>query len=298
MNLSMSRRLKKIITTPEPSFLMEAHSGLSAKLVERAGFQGIWASGLTIATALGLRDANEVSSTQFQEQVEYILDSVDIPVLIDGDTGHGNFNNARRFVHKMCNRGVAGICIEDKLFPKKNSFINDKQELEDINTFCGKIAACKDVQPDPDFLVIARVEALIAGHSMDEALDRAYAYADAGADAILIHSKKQTAAEIIEFSNRWNEHLPLVIVPTTYAKTPADVFRSAKISLVIWANHTLRASIKAMGVACRQVAALSSVSNIERDIASIEEIFQLLNYQELDCAEARYLTNFKRELRA
>ena len=225
---------------------MEAHNGLSAKIVEEAGFQGIWASGLSISASLGVRDNNEASWTQFLEVLEFMADATSIPMLVDGDTGFGNFNNVRRLVRKLCDRGVAGVCIEDKLFPKTNSFIGDHQPLADREEFCGRIKAGKDSQTDDDFSIVARVEALIAGQGMDEALRRAEAYHAAGADAILIHSKRSTAVEILSFMEHWGRRCPVVIVPTMYYATPTEAFREAGVSTVIWANHNIRAAIAAM----------------------------------------------------
>ncbi|MDA0705025.1 MAG: isocitrate lyase/phosphoenolpyruvate mutase family protein, partial [Proteobacteria bacterium] len=156
-------RLGAMLASPDLRFLMEAHNGLSAKIVEEAGFQGIWASGLSISAALGVRDNNEASWTQVLEVIEFMADATTIPILLDGDTGYGNFNNFRRLVRKLCQRGVAGVCIEDKQFPKTNSFLGENQPLADIDEFCGKIKAGKDSQTDPDFNVVARIEALIAG---------------------------------------------------------------------------------------------------------------------------------------
>src|SRR5262249_290359 len=178
--------LRRELTSPQLSFLMEAHDGLSAKLVEEAGFPGIWASGLAISAALGLRDNHRASWTQVLEIVEFMGDGTRLPILVDGDTGYGNFNNVRRLVRKLCQRGIAGVCIEDKLFPKTNSFIGEAQPLAAIDEFCGRIKAGKDSQSDDDFSLVARIEALIAGHGLDEALRRAEAYHAAGADALLI----------------------------------------------------------------------------------------------------------------
>src|SRR4051812_11895955 len=138
--------LRQEIASPTLSFLMEAHNGLSAKIAEEAGFRGIWASGLTMSAALGLRDSNEASWTQVLEVLEYMADSVTVPILVDGDTGYGNFNNVRRLVRKLCQTGIAGVCIEDKLFPKTNSFIGEAQPLADVDEFCGRIKAGKDSQ--------------------------------------------------------------------------------------------------------------------------------------------------------
>jgi len=187
----MSSRAKcfsQLLQTAELTFAMEAHNGLSAKIVEEAGFPLIWASGLSISAALGLRDRNEASWTQVLEVLEFMADGTSIPILVDGDTGHGDFNNFRRLVVKLCQRNLAAVCIEDKHFPKTNSFVDGDQSLADVSEVCGKIKAGKDSQQDPDFCIVARTEALIAGRSRAEALDRAAAYVEAGADGILVHS--------------------------------------------------------------------------------------------------------------
>ena len=173
---SKAARLRGLLRSPGLAFIMEAHNGLSAKIVEEAGFEGIWASGLSMSAALGVRDNNEASWTQVLEMLEFMADATGIPILVDGDTGYGNFNNVRRLVRKLCQRGIAGVCIEDKLFPKTNSFIGEHQPLADVDEFCGRIKAGKDSQSDDDFQLVARVEALIAGWGMDEALRRAEAY--------------------------------------------------------------------------------------------------------------------------
>ncbi len=251
--MSKAAQLRRELTSPELSFLMEAHNGLSAKIVEEAGFRGIWASGLSVSATLGVRDSNEASWTQVLEVLEFMSDATTNPVLVDGDTGYGNFNNLRRLVKKLCQYNIAGVCIEDKLFPKTNSFIGEAQPLANIEEFCGKIKAGKDSQLDDDFSLIARIEALVAGWGIDEALHRAEAYHAAGADAILIHSKLSTADEILAFKHDWGERCPVVIVPTMYYKTPTEAFRTAGISMVIWANHNLRASISAMRDVCRKI---------------------------------------------
>jgi phosphoenolpyruvate phosphomutase len=268
---------------------MEAHSGLSAKIVEEAGFPGVWASGLSISASLGLRDSNEASWTQALEVLEFMAESTALPILVDGDTGYGNFNNVRRLVRKLCERRIAGVCIEDKLFPKTNSFIGERQPLADVEEFCGRIKAGKDSQSDDDFVIVARTEALISGHGLDQALLRAEAYHAAGADAILIHSKQKTASEVLAFAKRWQNRCPLIIVPTTYHATPTSLFRQAGISTVIWANHNLRAAITAMREATRQIWADESVREVEGRVASVQEIFRLVGNAELEEAERRYL---------
>ncbi|MGI3776344.1 MAG: phosphoenolpyruvate mutase, partial [Janthinobacterium lividum] len=286
---SRPARLRALLQAPELAFIMEAHSGLSAKIVEEAGFAGIWASGLSISAMLGLRDNNEASWTQVVDVLEFMADASSLPILVDGDTGYGNFNNVRRLVRKLGERGIAGVCLEDKLFPKTNSFLGERQPLADIEEFCGRIRAGKDAQTDDAFSIVARTEALISGHSMDEALRRAEAYHAAGADAILVHSKRPDAAEITGFMQRWDRRCPVVIVPTMYYSTPSDVFRDAGISLVIWANHLVRSSISAMRDTARQIARGESLLQVEGRVASVREIFALTGNDELERASLRYL---------
>jgi phosphoenolpyruvate phosphomutase len=283
-------QFKSLLNSDELEFLMEAHDGISARIVEEAGFKGIWGSGLCISAAMGVRDNNEASWTQVLDVLEFMSDAAGIPILLDADTGYGNFNNVRRLVRKLEQRNVAAMCIEDKLFPKTNSFIKGEQQpLADVDEFCGKIKAAKDTQHDADFCVVARVEALITGQGLAEALRRAAAYRRAGADAILIHSKKSTPEEILAFMKEWRGNSPVVIVPTTYYTTPTSAFAEAGVSVVIWANHLMRASITAMQQAATLINREHSLAGVEHEIATVKEIFRLQNAGELDEAELRYL---------
>jgi phosphoenolpyruvate phosphomutase len=288
--LRKTTQLKQLLQSDQLEFIMEAHNGLSARIVEEAGFKGIWGSGLSLSASLGVRDNNEASWTQVLDVMEFMSDATSIPILLDADTGYGNFNNVRRLVRKLEQRNIAGMCIEDKLFPKTNSFINSEQQpLADVQEFAGKIKAAKDTQQDLDFCVVARVESLIAGWDLEEALRRADAYASAGADAILMHSKRKTADQILAFMQEWRDRCPVVIVPTTYYNTPTATYEQAGVSLVIWANHLLRASIKAMQQTAAQIHQEQSISSIEGQVVSVKEIFRLQNAAELEEAEGRYL---------
>lgn len=288
--LKKTTQFKQLLQSDRLEFIMEAHNGMSAKIVEEAGFKGIWGSGLSISAAMGVRDNNEASWTQVLEVVEFMSDATSIPLMLDADTGYGNFNNARRLVKKLEQRNIAAMCIEDKLFPKTNSFINSEQQpLADIEEFAGKIKAAKDTQSDPDFCVVARVEAFIAGWDLAEALRRAEAYHRAGADAILMHSKKNTPDDILAFMKEWKDTCPVVIVPTMYYNTPTAVFQEAGVSLVIWANHLMRSSVAAMQQTAAQIYQDNSLVNVENKIVPVKEIFRLQNAQELKEAEKRFL---------
>jgi phosphoenolpyruvate phosphomutase len=292
---SRSVQLRHMLQSPQLEFLMEAHNGLSARIVREAGFKGIWASGLSISAQFGVRDNNEASWTQVVDMLEFMADASDLPILLDGDTGYGNFNNMRRLVRKLEQRGIAGVCIEDKQFPKTNSFLNgERQPLADIEEFAGKIAAGKDTQLDGNFSIVARVEALIAGWGMEEALKRAEAYRLAGADAILIHSKLSRPDEIVAFAREWAQRLPLVIVPTRYYSTPTEVFRKAGISTVIWANHLVRSAASAMQSVAREIFESQTLVNVEERIVAVDEIFRLQDADEYSAAERIYLSGSAR----
>lgn len=291
--------LRRLVQSNRLEFLMEAHNGLSARIAEEAGFAGIWASGLSIAASLGVRDANEASWTQVLEVAEFMADATTIPILIDGDTGYGDFNSVRRLVRKLTSRGIAGVCLEDKTFPKQNSFIKGTQQpLADVHEFAGKIKAARDASPDPDFVVVARVEAFIAGWGLDEALKRAHAYADAGADAILIHSARRDASEVLAFQQAFARRLPVVIVPTKYYTTPTPVLRDAGFSVVIWANHLMRSALSAMQKTAARIHADESLLEVEGHVAPLAEVFRLQGEDELEAAERRYLPATAKKARA
>ena len=283
-------QFRSLLNSPKLEFLLEAHNGISAKIAEESGFKGLWAGGLAIAAQYGVRDSNEASWTQVLEVLEFMSDATSIPIMLDGDTGYGNFNNVRRLVQKLEQRGIAAVCIEDKLYPKTNSFIDgNKQELANIDEFCSRIKAGKDAQKDDEFSIITRVEAFIAGWGLGEAVKRAEAYHEAGSDGILIHSAKSEPSEIIAFKNEWGDRLPVIIVPTKYYSTPTEIFSQVGISIAIWANHMIRSSIESMQQTATSIIQKKSVVALEDKIASVSEIFRLQGVSELLEAEEMYL---------
>ena len=287
---SRSKRLRDLLHSNSVAVLMEAHNGLSAKLAAEAGFEALWGSGLSISAALGVRDNNEASWTQVLEVLEFMADASGLPLLLDGDTGYGNFNNVRRLVRKLEQRNVAGVCLEDKLFPKTNSFIDgDRQALAEIDEFCGKLHAAKDTQLDPDFVVVARTEAFITGWGLDEALLRATAYAEAGADAILVHSKRKDSNEIMAFMKHWDNRVPIVIVPTKYPSEPIENFVRTGVSNFIFANHSVRTVVTALQRNLGMLRNTLDLMSIENEIVPVSEVFRLQDVQELKSSEERYL---------
>ena len=288
--MSKTKMFKNLIHSNKTEYFMEAHNAISAEIVEEAGFKGIWGSSLTISASMGARDNNEMSWSQVLDVVEPMCNITNIPLLLDADSGYGNFNNIRYILKKMEQIDVAAVCMEDKVFPKINSFIHgEKQPLADINEFCGKIHAIKDSQRDPDFCMIARIETFIAGYGLDEALKRAEAYYNAGADALFVHSKKSTPEDIVAFMNEWKDTCPVIITPSTYFNTSSELFEDLKISIVVWANQMMRASIYKMQEIARRIQAEKSIVRVNDEIASVKEIFRLQNMEEFLMAEKKYL---------
>lgn len=295
-NMCKARKLRKLFEDNRVVRILGAHNALGAKLVEKAGFDGVWASGLEISTSHGVPDANILTMTDFLNAAISMNEAVNIPIVADCDTGFGNSNNVIHMVKKYEASGVAAVCIEDKHFPKMNSLVSGRQELSSISEFMGKILAAKNAQVDKDFMVIARVEALIAGWGMEEALKRANAYVDAGADAILIHSKLKTAAEIMEFAEKWKNRAPLVVVPTTYSSINIHELEKMKVKMVIYANHGIRTSISAMQDIFGKIYKEGSTASVENNIAPLQEVFELQGMNKLKNDEIIYSGSFNNKV--
>jgi phosphonopyruvate hydrolase len=271
--------------------IVGAHNPLSARLAEQAGFAGIWASGFELSAAYGIPDASLISMTQHLEMARAINDSVHIPVVADVDTGYGNAINVIYTVEKYESAGMAAMVIEDKKFPKDTSLLpGGRQELLSIEEFAGKIEAAVAARRDTDFMVIARVEALIAGQGQAEAKRRGERYADAGADAILIHSKSKTPDEIVAFINAWERDTPLVIVPTAYPQlTEKDITALRKVRMVIYGNHGIRAAVTGMEQVFRQIRSDGGIQNVDKTIVPVTHIFDLQGVPKMKENEKKFL---------
>ena len=253
-----------------------AFDAMSAKLVENSGFDAIWAGSFGISATHALPDASILTMTEFLNVASNMEDACDIPIIADCDTGFGGPSNVTHMVKKYEKTGVAAVCIEDKTFPKQNSFLeNSKQELLPEKEFVAKIIAAKEAKENSNFMIIGRTEALISGLGMKEAIKRANAYEKAGADAILIHSKQDTPEEIFEFSESWGGTLPLVVVPTSFPTVKLDELISHKIKMVIYANQTLRATHAIISKVLEQLKNSASINDLSIDMTSMQEIFQL-----------------------
>lgn len=293
------RSLRPRLTGTGPALLAGAHSGLSARLVEEAGFDGVWASGFEISAARGIPDANILTMAEVLESAAQIAQATSLPVIADCDNGFGNAINVIRTVKDYEREGIAGVCIEDNIFPKRCSFYAGvRRELASVEEHAGKVRAALDARRSDDFLIIARTEALIAGWGLDEALRRAEAYADAGADALLIHSKADTHAELEAFSARWDRPTPLVAVPTIYKDTEADVLDSLGYKLIIFANHALRSSVKAMQETLAELKRARRPAAVEDRVVPLAEVYRLVGVAAMKEQERRFLPAGTGDIRA
>jgi phosphoenolpyruvate phosphomutase len=274
------RRLRQRLLEPDVIRVAGAHDALSALVAEDVGFEAVWASSLAISAARGLPDMSLLTMTDYLQAASHINDVCASPVIADCDTGFGNALNVAYMVRQYEAAGIAAVCIEDKVFPKRNSFCETEQILEDADAFARKIETAKLTQQSGDFVVIARTEALIAGAGLDEALRRAHRYVDAGADAILMHSKSKRPDEIVTFLDRWQQRAPVVVVPTTYHEWSIEEAAKAGVAMVIYANQALRASVYSMTRALNQVLDAGSSTPIEEQIAPMRDIFRLQRVDE------------------
>ena len=271
-----------------------AFDAMSAKLVEITNFDAVWAGSFAISATHAVPDASIMTMTEFLQIAKNMVDSCDIPIIADCDTGFGGPSNVSHLVKQYEQAGVAGISIEDKIFPKQNSLLeNGKQELLSEKDFVAKIIAGKESKVDSDFMIIARTEALIAGFGIDEALKRATAYESAGADAILIHSKSNTPQEIFQFCDSWSGKIPLVVVPTTYGNVTTNELIKHNIKMVIYANQTLRIAHKSMMTLLQKLNKANSLDEVKEDISTMDEIFELQKMFEIHSQEKDIETKLK-----
>jgi len=270
---------------------MSAHNPLSAILAEEAGFDAIWASGFELSAAYGIPDASLLSLTQHLDMTRAICERVHLPVIADIDTGYGNAINVMHVVAAYERAGVGAVVMEDKRFPKDTSLLEGgRQELVRVEEFQGKIEAAVAARQDPSLVVVARTEALIAGLGQQEALARAHAYVEAGADMILVHSKRKTPDEVLAFIAAWDGRVPIVLVPTAYPQlTEAAMRRTGKVGVVIYGNHAIRAAVTAMRQVFRQIRTEGGIAGADAAIVTVEEIFRLQGVPEMKAAEAKYL---------
>jgi phosphoenolpyruvate phosphomutase len=284
-------RLRQILAKNGLVEAMAAHSPLSAMLAAEAGFDAVWASGFELSALYGVPDVSIVSMTQHLDMARAMADRSGLPVVADIDTGFGNAINVLHAVAQYESAGAAAVVMEDKSFPKVTSLIaGGRQDMVRIEEFQGKIAAARTARRDPDFVIVARTEALIAGLGQEEALKRARAYEAAGADMILVHSRQKTPDEIEAFVKAWDGKVSLALVPTAYPQmTVARVRALKKVGLLIWGNHAVRASVQAMRETFAQIRKEGGIQGVESRVATVAEVFELQGMGKVKDDEARFL---------
>jgi phosphonopyruvate hydrolase len=284
---------KKIVIQQQSKLLkvMSAHNPLSAKLAEQAGFDAIWGSGFELSASFAVPDASVLPMSVHLEMMRAIATVISIPLIADIDTGFGNAVNVHYVVPQYEAAGVSAVVMEDKSFPKDTSLRdNARQDLLRIDEFQGKINAAIDARNSKDFLVITRVEALIAGLGLDEAIKRGLAYEEAGADAILIHSKSKTPNEIVAFINAWPGKAPLVLVPTAYPQlNETAIAKTEKVGLVIYGNHAIRGAVWGMRQIFASIRKHGGIEEVDQALPTVNEIIDLQGDRHMRDIESRFL---------
>lgn len=283
------RLLRRLIAAKPIVRVLEAHNGISSLIVEETKveaedelreFDAIWVSSLTDSTAKGKPDTEYVDRTSRIQTINDILEVTTKPIILDGDTG-GLTEHFELMVRNMERLGVSAVIIEDKSGLKRNSLFGTEvnQELEDIDTFCHKISMGKKAQMTRDFMIIARIESLIANVGMEDALKRAKAYIEAGADGIMIHSRYKDGKDILEFMKEYQKFeykVPTISVPSSYNRFTEDELIEAGFNVVIYANHLLRSAFPAMQKTATSI--LKNKRSLEADeyCMSIKDILEIL----------------------
>ncbi|WP_270563019.1 phosphoenolpyruvate mutase [Clostridium beijerinckii] len=281
--------LKELIYSKKPLRILEAHNGLTGLIVEKTKvqrdgkikeFDGMWISSLCDSTAKGKPDIELVDLTSRLNTINDILEVTTKPIIVDGDTG-GQIEHFVYTVKTLERLGVSAIIIEDKTGLKKNSLFGTevKQTQDTIEHFCDKIRAGREARVTSDFMIISRIESLIAGAGMDDAIKRAKAYIEAGTDGIMIHSKEKDGREIIEFCRRYNEfenRVPLVLVPTSYNFMKEEELMELGVNVIIYANHLIRSAYPAMVNTAKSILENGRSKEASINCMPIKEILTLI----------------------
>ncbi|MGN0177630.1 MAG: phosphoenolpyruvate mutase [Methanobrevibacter sp.] len=283
-------RLKKLLNMVPIVKTIEVHSGLTGLIAEKTviaddecidQFDAMWISSLCDSTEKGKPDIELVDMTSRFRTINDIMEVTTKPIIFDGDTG-GITEHFVYTVRSLERMGVSAVIIEDKIGLKKNSLFGNevKQTQDEIDHFCEKIAAGKNAQLSDDFMIIARIESLILEQGMDDALKRAFAFRDAGADGIMIHSRKKEPDEILEFCDKFRQEdkkTPLVVVPSSYNTITEEELISHGVNIVIYANQLLRAAFPAMQNAAKSILKHHRAHEIDEELLSIKKIITLID---------------------
>jgi phosphoenolpyruvate phosphomutase / 2-hydroxyethylphosphonate cytidylyltransferase len=281
--------LRRLIGGRRVVRLLEVHSGLSGLIAEhvtvgagdgRRAFDGMWASSLTDATMRGKPDIELVDLSSRLAMLQDVLEVTSKPIVFDGDTG-GKTEHFPYMVRSLERLGVSAVIVEDKVGLKKNSLFGTEveQTQDSIEGFGLKLRCGKEAQVGDDFMIIARLESMILGKGVDDALERAAAYIEAGADGVMVHSREREPDEVLEFCRRYAlfaERRPLVAVPTSYNTVTEAQLADAGVDVVIYANHLLRAAYPAMVETARSILEHGRSAEADERLMSIKEILELV----------------------
>jgi len=269
--------------------LAGAHDALSARLVEESGFDGVWASSFGISlTSRCVPDVDLVTMTETLDVVRAMVAAVQVPVVADCNAGFGNAINVMHMIRDFERAGVAGVCIEDNAYPKCCSLYDrDRRELASREEMAGKIRAAVSARVDPELVIIARVESLIAGRGVASALRRAGAYADAGADAVVVHAKSFEPLE--QFLAAWDGRCPLVAIPTLYNHVSLADLERHGYRVAIFPNQAVRAAVKAMRLTLKTLRETGVGRSVDHLTAPLSEINELVGLSGVEAAEAAFL---------
>ena len=283
------QRLRRLLAAKPLVTALEAHSGLTGLIVENAQveangqtreFDAMWVGSLTDSTAKGKPDIEYVDLTSRMATVQEILDITNKPLILDGDSG-GLVEHFVLAVRTLERTGVSAIVVEDRMNPKRGAAFAPHQE--DIDTFAYKIERGKKAQVADDFMIVARIESLIAGKDVRDAIERAHAYIGSGADGILIHSREKTPCEIFSFCDEYaklSSRVPLVAMPSTFSQVTEQQLVNAGVQVVLYANHLLRSAYPAMRKTAKSILRHQRAYEAEEQCTSIEQIVDLIPFRD------------------
>jgi 2-methylisocitrate lyase-like PEP mutase family enzyme len=266
-----------VLDADEPVRFIGVYDALSARVAEQAGAVALWASGLSMAASQGVPDGEIATYDALLGRLVELRRGTDLPILADGNSGFGDERVVAHLVPLIEDCGIEGVCLEDKAYPRHNSLSARPQRLARPEDFAVKVRAAVAARRDPRFLVVARVESLVAGEPLREALVRAALYVEAGADAVVVHSKSDTAHEVLEFARRWARRAPLLVIPTTYPSLSAQVARNAGIAGLIYANQLVRAVTQTMRAFLAEALKTESLAACGTPLADLSDMLELVD---------------------
>ncbi len=273
------------------SLVCGASNALIAKIAENAGFDGIWLSSFEMHAWNRLPDASILNVADYADAISKISDRVNVPILVDSDEGGPSAINTIRMAREYSKAGAWGMCIEDNPSPKRCSFYGMKAELENSDIMVGKIKAAVEKNAKEGFAVIARTESLIQGHGFDVALERAKMYTSEGIDGFLIHNKSNTPDEVLKFAEMYHGagiDTPLVCVPTTYNQLTTEQMKDAGISLAVYANYSVRATVGILQTLFDKMITHGTLSAGNDLVEPMTTIFDLIDVEEMKDNQKRY----------